>query len=752
MIAPRRFSVAILCYGNFPHYSLRAVRSVVEQVESPALRTYDIHVAANQCCQETLDNLRAMRDQGKIDTIVESRENLNKGPMKRLLFGVIETEYALWMDDDSFVEPGWVDAVREFIDQNYGFDVAGIVMEFRRYLRYREFLRQRPWFRGEEFFSEERREIARFAVGGCYLVRVPFAVAHNYPDKGMVKRFDDVLLGDLVAQQGGSLIDFSAQVRAHVRINEGERRGVGEDLSAFREVDPITGVAVTVTSEEVERRERHPLQDHDILVLNDQADRMMRVGAYDKAAELYRRALLFAEGNSDLHYNLGNALRLMGNLTGAETELRRAVELNERSPVALNNLGVLLGEQGRREEGRVLFERAIEADRDYAAGHYNLGNELRTEGDDEAALRSFRTAIALDPSISGAQFNIANILLRRGELHTAMLHARWALRGEGEAVRSRLQRGVLRLMMGDSVGGLRDLEVRRELPHYREFLRSGVEWQGESLAGKTVLVVLDGSLSEGLGHARCLSALIAEADRVVIECRSPEADLFRMVPGVEVVESSQGVPYDVWAPMLSLGLRFSGQGMSMTAGAPLMIDSCDTRLPATASALRVGLLWRHDGSPEFPRMALPLDMVLKSAEIPGVELFSLQAELRKDESTLLAEHRVREVGGLCESVQGLAKTLSALDLVISVDSMTAHLAAAIGTRTFVLVKENVAWQWGSRERGSPCHPQTQVFWLERAAGLTDLLAKVRSALRCEVGARFDIPLVSLDGELPAAHR
>src|SRR6516162_3777214 len=96
-------SVAIGCYGDFPQYSLRSIRSVIENCVNR--HNFDVHVGLNQCCRETVRAVRELIDSGRIETVVECRENINKDPMMRLLIERIQTRYMLWMDDDSHVLP-----------------------------------------------------------------------------------------------------------------------------------------------------------------------------------------------------------------------------------------------------------------------------------------------------------------------------------------------------------------------------------------------------------------------------------------------------------------------------------------------------------------------------------------------------------------------------------------------------------------------------------------------------------------------
>jgi hypothetical protein len=135
------------------------------------------------------------------------------------------------MDDDSHLRPGWLPALRGFIQQNHPFDAAGSICVMH-YEAYQEALWQRPWYQEENDLAQ--KPLVTFPTGGLYLARTAFLRQHNFPDRGLVKRHEDALLGDLIALVGGILIPFSEQVWRYIAINDGERRGNGEGDDSWR--------------------------------------------------------------------------------------------------------------------------------------------------------------------------------------------------------------------------------------------------------------------------------------------------------------------------------------------------------------------------------------------------------------------------------------------------------------------------------------------------------------------------------------
>jgi hypothetical protein len=220
-----RLSVLVGCYGGWPQYSIRAVESVLSHCTHRD--RLDVYVGCNESSPEILGVFRKYLDHARIEALIECRRNINKDPMMRVMLEMCETEYVLWMDDDSHVLPGWDEHLLRFIEANRPFDAAGHVFYIsKRSPELAAFLRMRPWYKSAALEGEK----IWFPTGGLFLARVEWLRKHNFPDRAMIKKQDDILLGELIAQQGGVLRDFGRDrgIMERIRISDGTRRGTGE--------------------------------------------------------------------------------------------------------------------------------------------------------------------------------------------------------------------------------------------------------------------------------------------------------------------------------------------------------------------------------------------------------------------------------------------------------------------------------------------------------------------------------------------
>ncbi len=230
------FSVLLVCYGNYPQYSTRAIDSLAR---TPRLtESCEVYIGCNAVGADTAKLVRECVDSGIVSGAIESPRNRHKQPMVRTMLDMVVTPFILVMDDDSHVKEHWAEAIAEFIRDEDPVDVAGAMYFWPRTEEYQRAVERRPWWRGMQYVPESQRKQIEFCTGGFLLARTAFLRQHNYPDVGMVIQYDDAMLADLVYQVGGKLRALPDSVLSRVVINDGQRRWKWEDGANDGGVEP----------------------------------------------------------------------------------------------------------------------------------------------------------------------------------------------------------------------------------------------------------------------------------------------------------------------------------------------------------------------------------------------------------------------------------------------------------------------------------------------------------------------------------
>ncbi|CCD94279.1 conserved hypothetical protein [Bradyrhizobium sp. ORS 375] len=255
-------------------------------------------------------------------------------------------------------------------------------------------------------------------------------------------------------------------------------------------------------------------------------------------------------------------------------------------------------------------------------------------------------------------------------------------------------------------------------------------WRGEDLADRVVLVRCYHGLGDTIQFARFLPALARIAREVIVWCQPPLCGLIARIPGIARVlplhDGAPDVSFDVDIEIMELAhaLRADRHDVSMRAaylapaGPPLALPARD--------AVSVGLVWRVGNWDK--RRELPASLV-RTLVIPGVAAFSLQPELPAAEVTDIG---ARDASS--PDIEVLANTLRALDLVITVDTMVAHLAGALGCEAWIMLHADCDWRWPAWGCRTYWYPQARLFHQQSPGDWSGVVAEVVQALRGRVAA------------------
>lgn len=231
-------------------------------------------------------------------------------------------------------------------------------------------------------------------------------------------------------------------------------------------------------------------------------------------------------------------------------------------------------------------------------------------------------------------------------------------------------------------------------------------WDGRPLTGKRVLVRCYHGLGDTIQFVRLLAPLRIQAREVTAWVQPCLIDLLRGVRGIDrLLPLHDGTPegdYDADIELMEVAhaLRLTPEQIP-----PVPYLHVRPAAPLPAGARNVGIIWRS-GSWAAQR-SLPPCALAPLAQLPGVRWYSLQYP------PLTPPFAATDLA--CRSIAQMAARMLRLDLVISVDTMAAHLAGALAIPTWTLLHHDCDWRWMHERSTTPWYPTMRLF-RQRAAG------------------------------------
>lgn len=413
---------------------------------------------------------------------------------------------------------------------------------------------------------------------------------------------------------------------------------------------------------------------------------------------------------------------------------------------AMLTLGANLITQGATEAGRAVFAECCRRDATNPVAHHNLGVALHLLGRFDAAANAFRQASNLLPSGQGAASIAAQgVALRQaGQLESAEEVLRHAITLAQDTPDIRWNLALTLLNAGKYSDAWPLFESRYERPQKPSWAimdeTQWPMWRGEPLAGKRLLVVGEQGLGDQIQFSSLLPLVASQAQDVELLVSPGVHQLFKGLPGLKDVHEirPRHLHFDYWVYLLSLPLHLGLDSPEKLAPgpAPFAVDSAlvekfSTRLQTVARGRRkIGLVWA--GNPDHANDRFRSMQLAQLAPLLALDIcwVSLQRDLpkRDQESPLLSklENFGPELGGMHHT----AAVLSQLDLLISIDSAPAHLAASLNVPTWMLLPQNVDWRWPREGEKTFWYSAMRLFHQTTQGDWSAPIARILQQLAC----------------------
>jgi tetratricopeptide (TPR) repeat protein len=452
-------------------------------------------------------------------------------------------------------------------------------------------------------------------------------------------------------------------------------------------------------------------------------------------AEIHARRAIALNANYIPAYRILAELLRQRNAPDAIGCYRRLIELDPDNYIGHNNIGLLLNKLGRRSEADAAFGRALEL----KPGNPHIRfNQLlvRPNGDLAEAIECCHRALAERPGDPDILTNLAIVLQFSGRYDEAMAEYERACAINPAHRGARFNMSLLLLLRGDYARGWSEYENRWELTDTDKPAFSQPEWQGEDIAGKTILLQSEQGFGDGIQCLRYVPDVLARGARVALRVERPLVRLAASLPGNLVITPMNAPPpaFDVWCPLLTLPRILGTRLDSIPAQVPYLAvrpgiaERWRQRL-ADLPGLKVGLAWA--GSPSHIndfRRSIDLSALQPLFDVSGVSFVSLQVGPRTGDLAALPPDTILDLSRELIDFAETAGAMLSLDLVIAVDTAVVHLAGALARPAWAMLTFSPDWRWLLGRDDNPWYPTLRLYRQPTPGDWNSVIARVAADL------------------------
>lgn len=496
------------------------------------------------------------------------------------------------------------------------------------------------------------------------------------------------------------------------------------------------------------------LSDADEAAYTNRANALRQLGRIDEAIMDYRKVLQLTPHDADGYFNLGQLFYTLNRYQDALHYFQQAAQKKSGDVEIHRYIGLMLLKLQHYKDAMIAYDQAIAIStndvdsvygRGYAHFHLNhfenaevdfrqvitlkpdmlyarlhLGLLLQKKGLFKEALECFNHVIKIDNAFVDAYNNRALLWVDMHETDQAALDYQIANQLEPDAVDVKWNWALLALQTGDFNLGWQLYEARWDgiLKDYKRAFERPL-WLGEqSISGKTLLIYPEQGLGDFIQFCRYVPLLKQMGAQLILQAPKPLLRLMAcMQDECDVIEDGAAkLPnFDYRCPIMSLPLALKTSLETIPySDAYLTVNAFITETWKKRLGLknrpRVGLVWSGStGHTKDRYRSISLELLAPLFSLP-IEFHALQKEFRANDVEILKQHSqviTHEV--LLTDFAETAALIAQMDLVISVDTSVAHLAAALGKPCWLLLPYSPDYRWMLDRKDSPWYASMTLF-------------------------------------------
>ena len=410
-----------------------------------------------------------------------------------------------------------------------------------------------------------------------------------------------------------------------------------------------------------------------------------RIFRYEESLVAYDHLLTLTPLDEKVHPNRGNVLNFLFRPHDALLSYERALAIKPESLIVQVNQAATLQKVGCYDAALDLYAQVLLIKPDHVDAIANRGNVYFLLKRYDKAMECYSHAQAINPAHVGANFN----------------------------------ESLCQLLLGNFDIGWRKYEWRwqtKQLVRAKRKFQQPI-WLGyESLQGKTILLHAEQGLGDTIQFCRYAAWVQSLGAIVLLEVQATLKTLLSDLAGINAIYAQgETLPnFDFHCPLLSIPLMHRTTASTIPVYSQYIVardaprEKWKGRLASEKRKIGIVCSGSKSHVDDLQR-SISLERFVKALSEKG-ELFCLQKELRPADLEFIGLHKdVHYFGNELLDFSDTAGIVDAMDVIVTVDTSVAHLAAAMGKKVFILLPFSPDWRWLLERVDSPWYPTMRLF-------------------------------------------
>lgn len=412
----------------------------------------------------------------------------------------------------------------------------------------------------------------------------------------------------------------------------------------------------------------------------------LKLKEYNFAIEYFEKAISIDPNQEGYYINLGNTFKELKKFKLSLETYEKGLKLNINKSLFLNQIGLLYFSFQKYQEAKEYFVKSIALDENNYQSLNNLGQLEYELSNFNLAKEYYNKSLSINNLYNIARYNLGLCLIREGNFEE----------------------------------GWKNYEYRENKNSNLDITENQKEWDGSTkLHNKCLLIICEQGIGDNIQFLRYIKLINKDNTKIILLLKKNLTSLIASVDNVDkILVSKNDIPkFDYYIYLLSLPNIFSKKNIPE----PLNIFNIDVKLlnkwnkyfSKYRDNLNVGICWQGDSinnSKDYKR-SIHLKHFEAILNIPNINYYSLQ---KHEGINQLKEVNTENLIIFDENYdqKPFADTLCIiqnLDLIISVDTSIAHIAATMEKNTWILLSKACDYRWGINDKTTKWYKKVKLF-------------------------------------------
>tara|TARA_A100000164_G_scaffold316376_1_gene296422 strand:- start:24 stop:1484 length:1461 start_codon:yes stop_codon:yes gene_type:complete len=445
-------------------------------------------------------------------------------------------------------------------------------------------------------------------------------------------------------------------------------------------------------------------------------------GRFGEAKIIYNELLNIQEKNPQILRLLGMVEYELKNYLVSLEHLSKSIEINPNDSETYTNRGMVNVKLDNIDQAIEDYEKAAKLDNKNPNPFFNLGHLFKEQDNLEKSIDYFDKSLVIDNKNYKAFHNRAVVKSLQNKYDEAINDFDEAIKIKNDYADAYFYKSIIQLQNGDYINGWRNYEWRWNIKNFSSPIRDFKKpyWNGkQSLNNKRILIHGEQGLGDQIQFIRYISLIKKLTPHVFLEVDKKLVKLFKDSNILDNIfaRGDQLPEFDYHCPLLSLPLKFSTSLENIPSPKQYIFPNSQKdkkwKNIIDRSKINIGIAWKTKKNVQVQGRSIELDSFKEISSLKNVSLYSLQIFDAEDEienkNPNLNLHIFNKDFDNEAPFIDTAAVMKNLDLVITIDTSIAHLAGALGCKTFLLLSDKPHWTWMLDKIHTPWYPSFKIY-------------------------------------------